>query len=156
MADSHDDISALNKAVEIFNEKNVGIAIHAGDFCKPTSLEPLKSLKCHWIGVYGNMDEAPRVLASASLDRIKGGPLEFPVDKWKVVVWHGHEPVMPIQPELKGIRVVIQGHTHTTSTEVRGETLFINPGELGGTRFGKKTFAICELDTLEVEFFNVD
>ena len=56
MADTHDNVPAIEQAVLFFNQKKVAFVVHAGDFIAPFSLKPLENLRCPWIGVFGNND----------------------------------------------------------------------------------------------------
>ena len=57
MSDSHDNINAIKRAVEIFNEEKVEAVFHAGDFIAPFVVPlALKNLKCDLYGVFGNND----------------------------------------------------------------------------------------------------
>ena len=56
ISDTHDNLSQIKKAVEIFNQEKVELVLHAGDFVSPfTSLE-FKNLNCPLKGVFGNND----------------------------------------------------------------------------------------------------
>ncbi len=56
MSDTHDNLPAIRKAVEFFNERNVDLVIHAGDYVAPFVARELKKLKAPLKGVFGNND----------------------------------------------------------------------------------------------------
>lgn len=56
LSDSHDNLNALQKAVEFFNEKEVKAVLHAGDIISPFTVRALKELKPRLYFVFGNND----------------------------------------------------------------------------------------------------
>ena len=56
IADSHDNLQLIDKAVKVLNEKNVELVLHVGDFVSPFVVSKLKDLHCRVIGVFGNND----------------------------------------------------------------------------------------------------
>ncbi len=48
MADSHDHLPRIDRAVEVFNRRRVDFVIHGGDFIAPFALGPLERLQCDW------------------------------------------------------------------------------------------------------------
>ncbi|ODS31814.1 MAG: hypothetical protein SCARUB_03062 [Candidatus Scalindua rubra] len=50
VADSHDNVPAIKKAVEYFNQSNVEFVIHAGDYIAPFStIRKRCRFYCIWI-----------------------------------------------------------------------------------------------------------
>ncbi len=155
ISDSHDHITALTRAVEIFNEKNVEFVIHAGDFVAPFSLAPLEGLRCPWIGVFGNNDGEQQGLTQKSKGRIQLAPYHLNLDGKKVVVVHDLTRSMRAEIIHSDARIVISGHTHNPTIEREGEVLFINPGELCGWVSGRRTMALLDSTNLEVSLIEV-
>ncbi|MBN2497614.1 MAG: metallophosphoesterase [Deltaproteobacteria bacterium] len=149
MADSHDNLPAIERMVEFFNDKKVGFAIHAGDFVAPFALEPLKELRCPWIGVFGNNDGEQAGLTRSSQGRIQPGPYELNLDGKKVMVIHDLASFPQSELESRQAEIVVHGHTHEPAIEKKGETLFVNPGELGGWLGKRHTVALLDTKTLE-------
>lgn len=56
MADSHENMPLIAKAVELFNREEVDLVLHAGDFISPITAKEFKNLKAKLIGVFGNND----------------------------------------------------------------------------------------------------
>ncbi|MFO7891640.1 MAG: metallophosphoesterase family protein [bacterium] len=54
IADSHDNIPALKKAVNLFNEMEVACVIHAADLIAPFVSKPLSRLHSDFVAVFGN------------------------------------------------------------------------------------------------------
>ncbi|KXK28155.1 MAG: putative phosphodiesterase [Candidatus Brocadia sinica] len=63
LADTHDNIAAIHKAVSFFNAQDIKYVIHAGDYVAPFSLKELMKLKAKFIGVFGNNDGERRGLS---------------------------------------------------------------------------------------------
>jgi uncharacterized protein len=150
IADSHDNVPAIIKAVEFFNEKKVGFVIHAGDFIAPFTLKPLEELRCPWIGVFGNNDGEQKGLTQMSKGRIQPAPYELNLDGKKVVVVHDLDLFNLDELAQRGAQVLIYGHTHDPEIEKNSNgLLLVNPGELGGWLRGKKTLALLDTEKLE-------
>ena len=149
MADSHDNVPAIEKAVNLFNSKKVGFVIHAGDFVAPFSLAPLSKLTCPWIGVFGNNDGEQKGLTSLSKGRIQPSPFELNLDGKKVVVTHQIESYEKEELIEQGAQLVIYGHTHETEIKTIKDVLFVNPGELGGWLTGRCTLVLVDTKKME-------
>ena len=159
MADTHDNLNALKKAVKFFSEKQVKLVVHAGDFIAPFVLDELKKLNCRFIGVFGNNDGDKKTLAELSQMAIKIAPLETTMgdnDDVKVFIYHGHENIFAGNLVERGFKLVISAHTHTPEIKEDRGTLFINPGETGGWVSGKSTIVLCDVDKLEAELVELD
>ncbi|HUK38477.1 MAG TPA: metallophosphoesterase [Methanomicrobiales archaeon] len=160
LADTHDNLPLVMRAVERLNAAGPGLVLHAGDFIAPFVIPRLASLSCPCIGVFGNND-GDRALLSAKAR--EAGNLElagsFAVRQAggrSIALLHGHEP-----GALDGVAgadlfdVVVHGHTHRPSVTRRGRTLVVNPGEACGYLTGKGTVAVLETGTLEVEILEI-
>jgi putative phosphoesterase len=155
MADSHDNIPMIKRACELFNNREVRMVFHAGDYIAPFALNPLNQiLQMDYRGVFGNNDGERAGLHKIAQGRIHPSPCEFAVGDWQVLV--AHELLAP-EAEAAGnrYRLVVYGHTHLPEVKHKGNTLFVNPGESGGWLFGRCTVAIAHLDTLEAEIIDL-
>ncbi len=56
IADTHDRLPLLDKAVKRLNEEKVELVLHAGDYVAPFVVPHFKPLKARLIGVFGNND----------------------------------------------------------------------------------------------------
>jgi len=149
IADSHDNVPAVKRAVAYLNEKKVGMVIHAGDFIAPFAIRPLAELRCTWIGVFGNNDGEQKGLTNESKGRIQPAPYELNLDGKKVLVVHDLATVDREVLVRAKVQVVISGHTHEPEVTREKEILFINPGELGGWLSGKNTLVLLDTEKLE-------
>ena len=62
IADTHDRLPYIEKAVKRLNEENVELVLHAGDYVAPFTATKFKELKADLIGVYGNNDGDKQLL----------------------------------------------------------------------------------------------
>ncbi|MBN2134648.1 MAG: metallophosphoesterase [Acidobacteria bacterium] len=152
MSDSHDSMTQIKKAVELFRKNNVDYILHAGDFIAPFSIEPLKNSGVkEVIGVYGNNDGEKEGLEKSFLNiggRVMRPPYKFALDGLSCMMMH--EPYFITDalddPE---VNVVIYGHTHKLSIEERAGKMVINPGEVLGYISGRSTICLLDNETME-------
>lgn len=156
ISDSHDNLPALKAVLGIFTERGVEQVIHAGDLVSPFTLEPFKEAGLPLTVVLGN-NEGERKLITERF-----GAVGFPVHEEpfslemmgkNMVVCHRPQTAEPFIGELD---VVVFGHNHQLLIETRDNTLVINPGELGGWLFGKKTAVLLKLPEMETEVLEID
>lgn len=155
MADSHDNVPMVRRAVELFNWHAVGLVIHAGDFVAPFAVAPLADLDCRVVSVFGNNDGERVVLAKKleAIGEVHPNLAETEIGGRRIATMHYPELAEPIAASGH-YDLVIYGHTHKIDLR-RGETLVLNPGEVGGWLSGRSTVAIVELDTMEVEILDL-
>lgn len=154
ISDSHDNCHLIKRAVEVFKEKGVEIIFHAGDYVAPFSLRPLLESFQNLVGVFGNNDGEKLILAKASEGKIKEGPRTEIVAQKRILI--GHD--LPYRDSLArsgDFDLIISGHTHVPEVKRLGDTLLLNPGELGGWLYGKSTVAIVDLTLLEAEIITL-
>ncbi len=153
MADSHDNLPALYKAVKIFNKRSVDLVIHAGDLVAPFTAKALKGLNCPLIITYGNNDGEILGLSRIFEGQIFQPPHQIMINDKKVLILH--DPI--ILDELQNnssFDVIIYGHLHKPDFKI-GKPLMINPGECGGWLESKCTIAIWKTKTDSVEFIEL-
>ena len=73
LADTHDNLPKIERAVRFFNKEKVDFVLHAGDFIAPFAVSKLKGLTCSWLGVFGNNDGEKNGLSGISEGKIKSG-----------------------------------------------------------------------------------
>lgn len=152
MADSHDHLPRIRQAIEVFNRRQVGFVIHAGDFVAPFALAPLEELRCDWMGVYGNNDGEKQGLERRSRGRIQAGPLRVTMDGRRLTVIHILEE---LDLEREEADLVVFGHTHRAEVRHERSMLLVNPGETYGWLHGRATAAVVDLATLAVELIEL-
>jgi putative phosphoesterase len=152
MADSHDNLRALKKAVRLMNEEGCSLVIHAGDFVAPFAARELQRLNCPVKAVFGNCDGEKQGLEKAfrSLGEIKEAPLTFKHNDLHFLVMHLN---FSLEPYLSSgeYDVLVFAHTHESEIRKEEKTLLVNPGETGGWLSGKSTVALLDPKTLLVQ-----
>jgi putative phosphoesterase len=146
----------IEAAVAIFNDRNVNLVFHAGDFVAPFTSKPFAKLKAKMIGVFGNNDGEVLGLESKfqQIGDLKKDPIEEEIGGRKIAMTHRDGVVEALS--RSGIYdVVIYGHTHKADVRKVGKTLVINPGEAGGWVNGKSTLAVVDLESLKAELIEI-
>ena len=152
LADSHDNLHALRRAVAVFNGAGCRLVVHAGDFVAPFAAMELRGLGCPVKAVFGNCDGERTGLFRAfeGLGEIRVAPLVFTSDGLRFLVCHlDAEVERHLTSEAPDI--LIHGHTHRSLVERRGKTLLLNPGEAGGWLRGKSTVALIDPESKTAE-----
>lgn len=158
MADTHDHVEAMTRAVNLFNDKKVSMVIHAGDLVSPFSVEPLKKLQTPIKCVFGN-NERERERIKKKMDGMDfelGDCLEVEYKNIKIVVYHGENPIiLNALIQSKEYDVVVTAHSHQPEVSNEEGVLVINPGEVCGYLTGRKTVAILDAEKLEAEIHEI-
>jgi len=149
IADTHDNLTAIRKAVKILNENEIDLLIHAGDFVSPFTVEPLKPLNAPLIGVFGNNDGDKVLLkqkySEKGIGELFDDPYEFEYAALRILVTHKPAIVNPMA--ASGLYdLVVFGHTHKAALEQRRDVWVINPGECCGYLTGRETVAVFEVE----------
>lgn len=151
MADSHDNLPKIEQAVNFFNQREVKLVLHAGDFIAPFAVEKLRNLNCPFIGVFGNNDGEKKGLRNR-ITSINGEiytpPYSFVKANKKILLLHDPGKLKKI--DLSPFQLIVYGHTHKNEIKKREEQVLINPGECGGWLTGRCTVALVNLETMQV------
>ena len=160
VSDSHDNVSAIRRAGEELRRRGASLVLHAGDWVSPFSARFLREALgegVRIVGVWGNNEgERPYFLEAARKFGVEvaGEAAELEVAGRRVALYHGTSPILLRALVESGLYdVVVYGHTHQAVVERRGGTLVVNPGELCGCLTGRSTYAVVDLDKLEVDLF---
>lgn len=151
IADTHDNMNMLKKAVDLFNERGVELALHAGDYIAPFTAREFRRLNCNLVGVFGNNDGEKIGLTSnfSSFGELYEGIHQLELDGKKIAITH-YPDIAETLAGSGAYDVVIYGHTHRP--DIRGPNpLVINPGECGGWLEGESTIAFLDLAALDAE-----
>jgi uncharacterized protein len=154
MSDTHDNVPLVKKAIALFNERQTGHIIHAGDFTSPFILKYFKDLQHPFTGVFGNNDGDKLLLQDRSGGRLQNQPYIFTLEDRRIVVLHEHL-IVDALADSGHFDLVIYGHTHEAEVRKAGKTLVINPGEVSGWLYGKSTVAIADLKTMEAAIIDL-
>ena len=150
IADSHDNCPAIDEAVGYLEQRGVETLLHAGDVVAPFAAKRLARFSGTVTAVYGNNDGERHGLAHVLAD-IAPGPREIEIGGSRIVLTHERGRVS--DEMISGADLVIFGHDHEARiVEPEGDgPVELNPGEVGGWLTGKRTLAVVELDTMEIE-----
>ncbi|MBN2010624.1 metallophosphoesterase [candidate division KSB1 bacterium] len=153
ISDSHDNMTALQKAVDVFTQRGVDLVIHAGDLVAPFTARILKKLECPLIITFGNNDGELFGLKNVFQGQIFDPPHKIIVNNKKVLILH--DPVLLDEFQAGDqFDVIIYGHLHKVDIR-KGRPLIINPGESCGWVYGKSTIAIWDVETDNVELIEL-
>ncbi|MEJ2745902.1 MAG: metallophosphoesterase, partial [bacterium] len=146
ISDTHENMTAIAKAVELFNREGVERVLHAGDIISPITAKEFVKLKMPLVAVFGNNDGEKLFLK----ERFQGIG-EIHERKWEGEMGGKkflliHAPDMLDALERSGAYdIIVYGHTHETVVRT-GKTLVVNPGECCGWITGRRTVAILDTD----------
>jgi uncharacterized protein len=154
IADTHDNMITLKKAVAYFNARKVRHVIHAGDFVSPFTFRVLKGLTADFTGIFGNNDGDRLLLQKRSGGKLHNQPLLLELASRKIIVMHEHTIVDALAASGH-YDLVIYGHTHEAEIRKVRDTLLINPGEASGWLYGKTTVAVADLTEMKAEIINL-
>lgn len=162
VADSHDNLPAIRRAVEYFNSLGVDRLIHAGDFVAPFSAREFMKFKGRIFAVYGNNDGEKTGLKNV-VGEIDCPPGVLEIAGRKLLVAHEIAEITAACPE-PWPDAVICAHTHEALVSTAYEQgldglavncLFLNPGECCGYLSGRCTVALLDLDDLKAEITEI-
>ena len=159
MADSHDNLPNVEKALRIFRAAEVEAIFHLGDFVAPFTLKKVAEAGVPVHAVFGNNDgerEVLRRVATREGINLRSQPAFIEVSGCTVALLHGTgtpDDTLAVVERMTGCAdVVLYGHTHRREVREMNGTLVLNPGETLGYLMGEATVALLNLTTLEVEF----
>lgn len=157
MADTHNDIEAMKKAISIFHERNIKILIHAGDITSPKMLEYLKGFDCYIVLGNGDLIDSEEIdmkaqeLGMRSVDE----SVEFECDGKKFIVFHGNKVPVYREAVASGkYNYIIKGHTHNFENYVSNGSRIINPGAVYG--HDESSIVILDTDVDKVEKISLE
>ena len=155
MSDSHDNLTLMSRAVELFNREKVDLVLHAGDFVAGFTAARMRELDARLIGVFGNNDGDRRFLLLRYQDFAELH------DEYYETELAGRKIVMMHQPKFlealaasRHYDLIIYGHTHQVDVR-QGSALVLNPGECGGWLTGKATVAIVDLESMKPDIISL-
>ena len=159
IADTHDRLPLLDKAVKRLNEEKVELVLHAGDYVAPFVVSHFKPLKANLVGVFGNNDGDKELLKKWFTElgaEIRGKFAELMVDGLRIALLHGDETeLLRSIIDVESYDVIVHGHTHEAKTYRKGKTLVINPGEVCGYLSEKPTIALLSTKPLDAKIINL-
>lgn len=133
VSDTHDNVAAIERVVDVFDDEGVGAVIHCGDFVAPPVLPFFSGHEVH--GVLGNNDGEIDGLERGFDDLGNGSQLhgryaDLVFDGLQLGVLHGDQGLDAVD-ELAATGdydVVCYGHVHRRDERVVDGTTVLNPG----------------------------
>jgi putative phosphoesterase len=159
IADTHDNLPAIDKAVKRLNQEEVQLVLHAGDYVAGFAVLRLRPLEAKLIGIFGNNDGDHQLLEKRFREinaEIRGEFAEIVVEGVKIAMTHGDE--LELLKSLIGTEsydVIIHAHSHEARVYRKGKTLVINPGEVCGYLSGKSTVALLDTQNLSAKVVEI-
>jgi len=155
IADTHDNRDKSARAVELFNRKDVGIVLHAGDIIAPFNVREFALLKARFVAVFGNNDGERIGLRDkfAQVGQIANSPHEVEHAGKRFVLMHEPGLLEPVAASGH-YDMIVYGHTHRVDVR-SGKTLIVNPGECGGWLNGRCTVAIVDIESMAAEVIDL-
>jgi putative phosphoesterase len=154
LSDTHNDVIAIRKAIDLFNLRNVGLVLHCGDICSTQSAVHFKDLKCGFKAVYGNNDfyyaDLENVISPFGI--IKRAPFQFELSGKLFIMTHSISSIRFNLNDVPKNTYLLYGHTHQADLKISNGLTMLNPGEACGQRYGSRSAALIDLDKDEVEF----
>lgn len=147
LADSHDNLAMMGRAIEQLRARGVAVLLHAGDYIAPFALKLIVNSGIPFVGVFGNNDGERKGLSALSEDLFPG-PHRFELEGRTILM--AHEPEALSAALEPGDDLGVCAHTHRPEISV-GPPLMVNPGEVGGWVTGRCTGAIVELRTMTAQ-----
>jgi len=151
MADTHDRLDAVDKAISYFNSQKVTDVLHAGDLVSPFVAPLFSKLKAKLHFVWGN-NEGDHNFVKVRFADIGVTPLgdfaALQLGGKKISLLHGiHEEIVDSLVKSGCYDLVVRGHNHKAEI-IEGETLVVNPGEVCGYLTGRQTIALIDLQEM--------
>lgn len=156
IADSHDHLPPLRRAVQMFLRMKVDAIVHVGDFIAPFAAKLIAppavpaDLPVHCC--YGNND-GERAGLKKILPQVVDGPVRLTLGGRRIVFHHFLDWLKPA--DLNGAQIVITGHTHEIVNEVRDGVLHLNPGECCGWLSDRCTVALLDTEGPSAEIIEI-
>jgi putative phosphoesterase len=160
IADTHDNLPALDKAIKRLNDEKVDLVLHAGDYVAPFVIPKFKALNARLIGVFGNNDGDHEFLKKRFSEctncELRGRFAEINADGFKIALLHGDETeLLDALINCGGFDAVVHGHSHANVSRKNGKTLVVNPGEVCGYLSGKSTLALLDTEKREAKIIEL-
>jgi len=158
MADTHDRLEAVEKAVEFFNREGVEHVLHAGDLVSPFVAPIFKKLNAKLHYVWGN-NEGDREFVRLKFGELGIRPLgdfaSLELEGRRIALLHGtHQPIVNSLVKSGLFDIIVRGHTHHAEV-IEEKTLVVNPGEVCGYLSGRQTVAMLDLAKLRAEIIKL-
>ena len=144
ISDTHSKTKKAKSALELLLDKGAEFIIHAGDIVEKKTLDMLENCGKRYVAVYGNNDA--HLLKHQNNYNLVKEPHYFKLADTTFKLMH-----LPYY--MSGdTQIVVFGHTHYFLSEMRDNTLFLNPGEVCAR---KKPLSECAMLEIRQDEFLV-
>jgi putative phosphoesterase len=152
MADSHENMPMIARAVALFDREGTELVLHAGDIISPITAKEFVKLQMHMIAVFGNNDGEKLYLREkfAPFAEIHERAWEGEAGGRRILMIHAPDTLAALEAS-DAYDVIVYGHTHKAVVRKGKKTLVVNPGECCGWITGRSTVAILDTETMEAE-----
>ncbi|MEM2115705.1 MAG: YfcE family phosphodiesterase [Candidatus Woesearchaeota archaeon] len=159
-SDTHDNAEKIIQALDICRTREINTILHCGDLIAPMTLQFFQGFTVYF--VRGNCD-GDILNIKKNLEIINGHYLgDFGIvniDNRKIALYHGNNSELLFAVSNLDVDIVAYGHTHRKNLEIvdknNKKKIIINPGCFYNSKTFENSFAIINLETLEVEFVRV-
>ncbi len=158
LSDTHDNRSAIRKALELARGRGAEEILHCGDMTSAASVALFRGWTLQY--VEGNMDRDEGEIRAA-VDRLGTGSscgteLHLERDGVRIALLHGNRADRLAAAVQSGkYDFVFHGHTHRRRDQTIGRTRVVNPGALGSVATGKYSFCVLKTSSREIEFIEL-
>ncbi len=157
ISDTHDNVSAIRAALEVFRGRDVAHILHLGDFVAPFAVRELLKVGLPIDAVFGNCDGEIEGISRLLENHIQRAPyvMNLPgAEGARVLLAHNLEQTTA---DLRARAIVLlHGHTHKAEIKRDGKAVIVNPGECCGWVTGRKSVAVLDSKTLEAEILYLE
>lgn len=155
MADSHDHLVMIERALAALRDAGCATLLHLGDFVAPFAMKRLLAWPGEFYCLFGNNDGEKEGLRRVC-PGIRNGPVIFEISGRRLGCAHEREKIPP--EYWRECHVVAYGHTHQRLVRLpEGErpALELNPGEVCGWLTGQPCCAALDLETWRAELLEL-
>lgn len=152
-SDSHDNLLYLEKMISWSKKNNIKKFICLGDVTNQDTFDYLtKNISSEMFLISGNAD----LYDFSNLDQSEnikfgGNNMTFIIEKIKIIIAHTPQDLnTAYQKKSEKIDFAFYGHTHKPWIENKNDTIFANPGTVGGIYY-EASFAVLETDNKKLE-----
>lgn len=147
VSDIHDNIWHLESTLRKVHEEGVETLLFLGDFCAPFTLAQIGDGFAGPVhAVFGNNDGdtflLSQIAAKYAQVSLLGHLGELELGGKKIAINH-YPDISERLAESGAYDAVFSGHDHKKYQQMKGQTLWANPGEVMG-RFGEPSFGLYE------------
>jgi len=147
LSDTHKQTKLQEDAIKQLKKEGAQYLLHLGDLEIEQNLISLKNANLPYAAVFGNNDS--NLYCFSSNYKIKKEPYYLKIKNLTIKMMH-----LPYYLSSDS-DIVLYGHTHQFSAELKNSTLFLNPGEICARKKNLSQCAIIEAnkDSFVVKYY---